>query len=834
MLQRKIELLAPAGEWDAFIAAVRAGADAVYLAGHRFGARQNANNFDYEEMKAAVRYAHLFRVRIYVTVNTLVDDTEFDALHSYLAELQEAGADAIIVQDMGVLRFVRQHFPNLAVHASTQMCIASAEAVRLLADEYGVERVVLARECTLEEIREIAATGVDIEVFGHGALCISYSGQCLMSSMIGGRSGNRGCCAQPCRLPYALVDNKGGNLLEGANAGQYLLSPRDLKTIELLPELQKAGVASLKIEGRMKRPEYVATVVDVYRRALDRLAAGGEYYVPEADLDSLRQIFNRDFTTAYLPGIKPGREMMSDRRPNNRGRLIGRVAAVNQAARQVVIRLDAELAEGDGIEFWVKVGGRTGIVANNLSVGGKTVDIAYPGQEVSFFANDLAGVRVHDRVFCTLDKRLMDKARSFFAEESGDWRIPVTAQVVGRLGEPLSILFCDDEGNTGFAKTNFVAEPARSQPLSLARVRQQLERLGQTLFRLTEADIQLEDGIMVPVSEINEARRLAMQMLEETRLQAFAGGKRQQKPMSIRDIGLPKAPLGAKIARRGSLQVQIDTLEKAEIACRHGADSLLFGGDHFSRQPVTVESLAAVAELARRWKIPVHLATPRMIMQEMEESVAREMAAAGQHGFAGVYLSGVTALALARNHSELPLSADWMFNTFNSHAIALLSEEGVRSVCLSPELTLEQIGALSKRTVLPMECLVHGRLPLMISAYCVAGSFVGELDKGNCRQACQTPMFLQDRKDERFPLMTDQYCRMHVLNGKTLSLTGNIARILDSGVSVVRIDGRALAAAELATSVTAYRQELLGGMPDLDRAGSTRGHFFRGVLNRPE
>ena len=834
-MQRKIELLAPAGEWDAFIAAVRAGADAVYLAGHRFGARQNANNFDREELKAAVRYAHLFRVRIYVTVNTLVDDAEFAALHDYLAELQEAQVDAVIVQDMGVLRFIRQHFPGLAIHASTQMCIASAEAVRLLADEYGVERVVLARECTLAEIKEITATGVDIEVFGHGALCVSYSGQCLMSSMIGGRSGNRGCCAQPCRLPYTLVDRKGTNLLDDATAGQYLLSPRDLKTIELLPELQRAGVASLKIEGRMKRPEYVATVVDVYRRALDRLAAGGEYQVPEADLDSLRQIFNRDFTTAYLPGKKPGREMMSDRRPNNRGRLIGRVAAINQAARLVTIRLEAELAEGDGIEFWVKIGGRTGVTVNNLTVDGTNVTVAYPGQEVSFFANELAGVRIHDRVFCTLDRRLMDKARAFFAEDSEAWRIPVTAQVVGKLGEPLHIQFFDAEGNSGAAATGFRAETARSQPLSAVRVRQQLERLGQTVFCLREADIQLDEGIMVPVSEINEARRVAMQRLETARLTAFASTKQHRpRKAAIKAVAGETAGVRASRARRASLQVQVDTVEKAELACRQGADSLVFGGDHFSRQPVTPDTLAAVAALAQRWNIPVHLATPRMIMQSMEKTVVQEMVAAGQTGFTGIYLSGVTALALAQGHTKLPLSADWTFNAFNSQTIALLAAAGVTSVCLSPELTLEQINVLSKNATLPLECLVHGRLPLMISAYCAAGSFVGTLHNGDCRQACQTPMYLQDRKDERFPLATDQYCRMHVLNGKILSLTGNLGRLTDVGVSTVRIDGRAMTLDELSASVRAYRQELLGGTPQLDRAGSTRGHFFRGVVSRPE
>ena len=830
---KKMELLAPAGEWDAFVAAVRAGADAIYIGGRLFGARQQAVNFDTEEMCAAVKLAHMFRVKVYVTVNTLVDDTEFDSLRDYLAELQAADVDAVLVQDVGVLRFARKHFPSMVIHVSTQMSVASAAAVRWLSENYGVERVVLARECTLAEIREITALGVDIEVFAHGALCISYSGQCLMSSMIGGRSGNRGRCAQPCRLPYTLVDKNGVPLLEGRDVGQYLLSPRDLKTVELLPEWQQAGVASLKIEGRMKRPEYVAVVVDVYRRALDRLAAGGDFYVPEADLANLRQIFNRDFTTAYLRGDKPGRNMMSDRRPNNRGRLIGRVFAVNQAKSQVSVRLEAELSEGDGIEFWVKVGGRTGVTANNLIVEGEKVNIAYPGQVVSLFADDLAGVKVHDRVFCTLDKRLMDKARSCFSDESENWRIPVSAQVVGKLNEPLIISFSDDDGNTGTARTTFIIEKARSQPLSAERVQQQLERLGQTYFKLTTADIQLDDGIMAPISEINEARRSAIQQLEEKRLKTFSDQRQKPTPVVVQAIAEDRRPIGR--ATKTKLQVQIDTIEKAEIACRQGADSLVFGGDHYSRQAVTKETIAGVASIAKHYGVPVWLATSRLISQSLEQVTVQEMKAAECNGFDGVYLSGMSALALAREHITIPLAADWMFNVFNTQGIAFLLEAGITRACLSPELTLSQIGSLAGKSVLPLECLVHGKMPLMISAYCVAGSFLGDLHKGNCQQACQQQtMFLKDRKDECFELMTDQHCRMHVLNGKILSLAGNMDRIIDAGMSTVRIDARALSLPDLSACVTAYRQELLGGENVLDRSGSTRGHFFRGVLGHTE
>ncbi|MBR5910021.1 MAG: U32 family peptidase, partial [Schwartzia sp.] len=338
-----VELLAPAGSREALAAAVENGADAVYLAGNRFGARAYAENFDEEALREAIRYAHLRGVAVHVTVKTAVDDTELSGLADYLRFLEEAGADAVLVQDLGVARLVREVAPGLPLHASTQMTVHNIAGVRAW-EEFGFSRVVLSREMSLAEIREICAkSDAEIEVFAHGALCVCYSGQCLMSSMIGGRSGNRGRCAQPCRLPYELVDENGEEATGGA-AGKYLLSPRDLKTVELLPELMEAGVASLKLEGRMKRPEYVAVVTSAYRGAIDRALAGKADVAAEREENRrLAQIFNRDFTTAYLLQ-NPGREMMSDKRPDNRGLLVGRVVSYDAAEKRVRVKLAETLS----------------------------------------------------------------------------------------------------------------------------------------------------------------------------------------------------------------------------------------------------------------------------------------------------------------------------------------------------------------------------------------------------------------------------------------------------------------------------------------------------------
>ena len=363
-----IELLAPAGSRVALVAAVESGADAVYLAGNMFGARAYADNFDEEGMREAIRFAHLRGVHVHVTVNTIMDSRELPELKKYLRFLYEAGADAVLVQDLGAARIVRETVPELPMHASTQMTVHNLDGVRAL-EALGFSRVVLSREVTLEAVRHICAHAkAEIEVFVHGARCGCYSGQCLMSSMIGGRSGNRGRCAQPCRLPYTQVDEKDHDLL-GDSAGKYLLSPRDMNTINLLPELLAAGVTSLKIEGRMKRPEYVAVAVGCYRRAVDSFLSG-DFAVPEEDSRALAQIFNRDFTTAYLEK-KQGRNMMSDKRPKNRGLMLGRVQEYHPLTEDsglAVLRLSDGISAGDQAEFWVKVGGRVTATVQDMQL----------------------------------------------------------------------------------------------------------------------------------------------------------------------------------------------------------------------------------------------------------------------------------------------------------------------------------------------------------------------------------------------------------------------------------------------------------------------------------
>ncbi|MDF2523853.1 MAG: peptidase, partial [Clostridiales bacterium] len=371
-MDKNIELLAPAGDWDAFIAAVESGADAVYLGGKLFNARQFAGNFDNEHLKKALDYAHVRGINIYLTLNTLLTDSEIKQAVDYVEEAYLMGIDGVIVQDLGFAGFLRKYIPQLDLHASTQMTVYNPEGVKVL-EQLGFKRVVLARELTIEEINRIVKnTSIEVEVFNHGALCVSYSGQCLMSSMIGGRSGNRGKCAQPCRLPYQLLQN--GKVVEN-KSGRYLLSTKDICSLNELDKLINTGIRSLKIEGRMKNPEYVATVVKTYRKYLDMLqdrnVDNSKYKVEKQDMRDITQIFNRGgFTTGYLNG-KPGKDLMSYEKPKNWGVLLGEVISYDNYSKLVTIKLSEDIAIGDGMEIWNEDEESPGTIVTEIKVNGK-------------------------------------------------------------------------------------------------------------------------------------------------------------------------------------------------------------------------------------------------------------------------------------------------------------------------------------------------------------------------------------------------------------------------------------------------------------------------------
>lgn len=828
----KVELLAPAGSREAATAAVEAGADAIYLGGKMFGARHYAPNFDDDVLAEVVRYAHLRGVLVYVTVNTLVDNSEVDALAAYLRQLYKIGVDAIIVQDVGVAAVAAKTVPNMPLHASTQMTIHNLAGVEFLARQ-GFSRVVLARELSLEDIRYICLhSPIEIETFIHGALCICYSGQCLMSSMIGGRSGNRGQCAQPCRLPYSLAGSE-GVLLKPEAAGEYLLSPKDLCTLEILPQLIEAGVVSFKMEGRMKRPEYVAVAVDTYRNAIDRyLASPADYSVAPSELRDLAQSFNRGFTTAYLLNNE-GPLMMSDRRPNNRGVHVGRVTGYDPKQKLAVIKLEGPVAVGDIIECWVKVGGRVNITVSALQINGQWVDSANAGQEVAIPVQ--SPVKLHDRIFKIFDIKLTAKARSFFAEGEGRRKLGVNVAVTAGKGQPLVVSLQDKDGFSGKAETEFIAEAARNRPLQCDVVAKQVGRLGNTAFSIDNLTCKIEEGIMVPLSEINDARRRAVDALEQARLAAFA-----RPPLPV----LPQDLLPAIITRRiakPELTVNVDTPDKVFGALEAGADCILFGGESYLHKPVTEDEYRQVADYAKSKRKKIIFTTPRIAKEWQVPQLKQTLQLFDELKPDAIAVANPGVLELARQLTALPLMGDFPLNVFNSVAATFYAMRGLGGITLSPELNFSQIEQLTARVDIKIECLIHGRLPLMISEHCIIGSRLGGHSCKNCNLVCTREKYwLSDRKGERFPLYTDQFGRMHILNAKELSMLPYVAQFAKAGVNSIRIEAKAEETGRLVRIVQLYRrlldgnsktvEELAEQIASIEREHITRGHYFRGVL----
>lgn len=507
------ELLAPAGGRAAFEAALAAGADAVYLGAGSFNARRNADNFAPEDLAAACRDAHLRGKRVYLAANTLVFPGEMQDALATVSVAAEAGVDAAIVQDVGLSQVLRRELPGLELHASTQMNIRDAAGIEL-ARRLGFTRVTLARELSVEQIAHLAEEGMELECFVHGALCICQSGQCLLSSMVGGRSANRGLCAQPCRLPYKLVDADGKRV---ADPGQYLLSPKDLMGIDMLPALVEAGVGSLKIEGRMKSAEYVSTVTSVYRAALDRACAdAGSFEASVEEKNRLAEAFSRGFTPAYLAGER-GNDMMGYKRPNNRGVAVGRVEGF--ANGRVCVAGDAQLAKGDLLEVWTSGGRVTYTVAKGDDLRPGNIRLRIPER-----------VSKGDRIFRVRSAALAQAAEQRTAE---GLHIPIGLRVTMRQGQPLCVEVFDAAGHTAAAQGP-VVEAARTKAITRAEVVEHVGRLGGTPYVCEEWDVQLDEGVGMGFSALHKVRATALAAFEEQLLEAF--GQMRPEPAPLLDF----------------------------------------------------------------------------------------------------------------------------------------------------------------------------------------------------------------------------------------------------------------------------------------------------------
>ena len=824
-----MEILAPAGSRESLERAWAAGADAVYLGFSAYSARAGAGNFNEEELREAIAFAHLRHMRVYVTVNTLVKNQELAGVERLLQLLSILRADGILVQDPGILRLVRTRFPELHVHASTQMAIHNAAGVRWCARR-GMTRVVLARECSLEEIRLCAQEGPEIEVFVHGAQCVSVSGMCLFSGMVGGRSGNRGRCAQPCRMEY---------LFKG-QAGAWL-SPRDLCLRNDLPALRRAGVASLKIEGRLKRPEYVAVVTDSYRRAEDA-PEDGSLFPPgvfrprsqntgyhsaasdgdvrrteesaraaaEAETDALRQIFNRG---GFMRGYAFGCEDAGVIQPavvNHQGVGLGIVEAVGGGLARV--RVKRTLHNGDGLRFLRPAG-----EAEKRDREG--TDLTYAGGEVP--AGEIATVRIRDgvrvregdRVF-----RLTDTEQLAAAMRMTGRRIPVRLRLRAMPGEPLTLWASDGESETVLQGAS--VQRAEKRAVTEAELKKNLGRTGKTVFEPRELQVETEDAF-VPASAVNAIRREALEQLEEKRIRAFE--ERGAGPAQGRDSGRPEEEHPAAVRSAARLpgpeafpRVTVRTAEQAEAARAQG---LRIAWDPEDFRPSMLRQLLEKMETGDWLRLPE-------VCEEGTLEMLRSWAEAHADKLGGVVIGSLGQLGLAW---PVPIGAGDGIPVMNREAASLLREEGCAFATASSELTGEELRELlsTAEIGLPILVPVYGRTQLMLLHHCPARTALGWKEGHAACAMCDTGderslrgEVLEDRRGYRFPLVRRRLpegCMIRLMN------------MLPTDWMDKRIDGiRTVALTEEGREET---EEILACLLSGRRTAgeTTRGHWKRPV-----
>lgn len=682
---KKPELLAPAGNMDAFLAAIEAGADAIYIGGYTFGARAFANNFSDDEIIKCINYAHLYGVKVYITVNTIVYEKEVDLFLNYIDFLHRNNVDAIIIQDLGMFDLVRKVYPNLELHASTQMHIHNLNGVLNL-QKWGAKRVVMARETSYETLKEIKKhTSIELEVFVHGALCVSYSGQCLMSSLIGGRSGNRGKCAGTCRQQYNLIDDNEKKY----NEDSYLLSTRDLNTLEDIGKLIELGIDSFKIEGRMKRAEYVYLVVSIYRKAIDNYLKYKETRITEDDILELKKIYNRKFTKGYLFNDK---NIMNTYRPNHLGIKIGKV--IKKDKNSIYIKLNNKLINGDGIRFLNKVED-DGLIISQMYINKQKV--------ISAKENDV--IEIKGNINCdngatvikTTDKEQMDKLNNLINKRTR--KVGINGKVILKQDEFMKITLNDGKNEVTFISDE-KPQLATNKPLMKEDIEKQIKKINDTVYTFRNLEIYTDNKSFVTLSKLNEIRRGTIELLDQKRLYNI-----EYKKCSY-NIDLPNFNTVNKeniLIRNKDMYNKIKSKKFNELYL----PDYLYNGINDDRK---VLKLSRIQNENIKYDIPVLVGEIGSIIKDCY--------------------------------------TDFSFNVVNSYTVAFLHSIGVNRVTLSQELNDEEIKELIDAYIKRyqknpnLELIVYGREEMMISKY----NILKNLNNHN-------NYFLMDKYKNRMPIL---------------------------------------------------------------------------------
>ena len=750
-----IELLSPVADFDCLKAAVQNGANAVYFGSNLFSARAFAKNFDKEELEQAINYAKLRGVKTHLTLNTLIKDEEFVDAINVAKTAYEFGIDAIIVQDLGLARFLIKNFPDIEVHASTQMTTSNIEGVKKLQD-LGFKRVVLSRECSISEIEHICKnSNIEIEVFTHGALCISYSGQCLFSSMVGGRSGNRGMCAQPCRLPYSLFS--GDKILDKG----YLLSPRDLCSLENLPDLISAGVSSLKIEGRMKSPTYVATVTKIYRKYIDLAYKFlnndiSKYEIDKNDEKELMQVFNRgEFSTGHLLD-SPNKKLIYPQKPNNMGITLGKIIKFNPNKGLITAKLENEVAIGDGISFENESTKYTisELMNKNVNIkSGKT-------EETVTFGRMKGNIKLGDKIFKITDKNLTTTAINSFSKENIKTYLSCNLKIHSNQKISTTIRSINFNLEEKF-EYDYIPDIAKNAPITKDKIISQFNKTLNTCFEISEFNIDLDENLFIPTSVLNDIRRTAINLIEEKILQSF----KRKSDSSVSTIKTDQISASTKQEKALLLNILNTDYDYSKLK-------------HFDRIyiPLKYFSEKKYAEIINilECKSKIYIYMPVVVKDRYLLTIKNMVEnALKKYNISGAVISELSSIRLFDN---IDLISNYNFNIFNSYTSLEIEKLGFSSLTISPELDDNE---LSKINATNKEIIVYGKIPLMTMSYCLLGK--SNRCYKECKHLCleNNSYYLNDRYNFKFRVVPDNIQTLTTIyNSRNLSISTTDANCL--------------------------------------------------------
>lgn len=785
----KIELLAPGGSKESVYAAVQSGADAIYMGGTKFSARAYASNFSEEELIEVVNYCHLYDVKVYIAFNTLIKEDEMEEAIEYGKFLYSIGIDAVITQDMGLFKVLEENVPDLEIHASTQMSIHNGEGALFLRD-LGFQRIVLSRELSLDEVKYISKDlDIETEIFVHGALCVSYSGQCLMSSIIGGRSGNRGRCAQPCRLPYTLIKKGTGEVKEG-----YLLSPKDICTIDEIQGLVKSGTSSLKIEGRMKKSEYVSGVVSAYRDAIDSVYSKKKFDI-ERKKATLTQLFNREgFSKAYLKG-NTGRDMMAYSFPKNTGVYLGKVSG------DMTIKLQKDISAQDGVRV-----DNGGFIVTSIIKGKEKVKEAFKGDVVKLMPSKY---KPGDQVYVTSDSKLLNSLQKNY-EDIYARKVPICINVSFEVGKPLYLSMIHN--NIKFEAYGDIIETASNKPVEKEAIIKNLKKLGETPYVLSDVNFDAFEEGFIRVSAINSARRELIDKVIDY-------SKKSNKKEISNDGTIPKWESLDYNKHRFNDEYMITVKTEEQLSA-----VLEFLGENPEIKPAIAVDIFQKGSTIKLDQIDyenIYLVVPNIIKSEFKavEAVVSEHLSRVK-GIVTANLGVVNAFK-----GKTSIIGDYKLNIINSDSCELFNRFTDMSA-LSAEINSKEIFKITNKLSSPQQLVIYGKYELMVSEYCVIGSTFGtKSENSGCSYGCYKDRFvLRDRMNEEFLVKTDRFCRSHIYNPVPVNLAPYMRELKKNNINNYRID---FIDEDRESTIKVLRYILKDESVDIGK--TTKGHYKRGI-----